>query len=211
VGNPDASAAHAVRCRARWLRKRGNSRPVGMWHRSTMGREYPCVPKAAEESPGAFEGPCSGGNSGAEAARMDLTEPKPTEARASNGFAGGNSRGHVQNPLVFWKRSLTRGVHGRFGEGNPEGSFNDRRSGFGRAEGRPSCSVTSPGHCPTASVGGRCATKGMRADEGSWCFEEHRLGLFSCQERGICPTGSPGKAEAVRWSRLGATQVAASF
>jgi len=27
VGNPDASTAHAVGCRARWFRKRGNSRP----------------------------------------------------------------------------------------------------------------------------------------------------------------------------------------
>jgi hypothetical protein len=64
----------------------------GIGHRSMIGHEYPCVPKAADDSPGAFEGPGSGGNSGAEATTTDLTEPKPTEARASNGFAGGNSQ-----------------------------------------------------------------------------------------------------------------------
>jgi hypothetical protein len=110
------------------------------------GSFTPCVPKAADDSPGAFEGPGSGGNSGAEATTTDLTEPKPTEARTSNGFAGGNSRGHVQTHSCSRSDRLTLGVHGRFGEGNPKESFNDRRSGFGRAEGRPARSVTSYGH-----------------------------------------------------------------
>jgi hypothetical protein len=139
---------------------------------------------------------------------MDLTEQKPTEAHASKGFAGGNSQRLVQNPLVFERRLLIPGVHGRFGEGNPEESFNDRRSGFGGTEGRPARFGDEARSLPNDF--GRRALCDER-DEGGRkfsVFREASSGNVSRQERGTRPTGLPGKVGTVRWSRLGVTQVA---
>jgi len=206
-GEPGCLDGSRCRVSRQVVSEEGQLSTASMWHRSTIGHEYPssfeggnsrdatqpCVPKAADFSPGTFERPGSGGNPGAEVAKTFLTEQKPTEARAPNGFAGGNSQRLVHpvcaegggrfagcvrgamfwgqlrsgsheggpdgaetdgsahtdwvrggqlprarsNPLVFERRLLIPGVHERFGEGNPEELFNDRRFGFGRAEGRP--------------------------------------------------------------------------
>jgi hypothetical protein len=94
-------------------------------------RSLVCVPKAADVLSGALEGPCSGGNSGADVTKADRMEPKPMEARTPNGFAGGNSQ-RLVHPVcaeggrrfvgcargaMFW-RQLRGGSH----EGGSDGS-----------------------------------------------------------------------------------------
>lgn len=93
------------------------------------------------------------------------------------------------------------GVHGRFGEGNPEESFNDRRSDSGRIEGRPArrwrVEIMPCGF-------GRGALCDGRDEGGGWppVFEGIVRNCFRATSARFVRTGLPASADGVRRSIL---------
>jgi predicted DNA-binding transcriptional regulator AlpA len=109
---------------------------------------------------------------------------------------------------VFETRSLALGVHERFGEGDPDESFNDRRFGFGRAEGRPARFGDEARSLPNGF--GRRALCDERDEGDRKVLGVSRSIVWKCFASGArdSPDRLAGKVRNVRWSRFDVTQVA---